>query len=162
MKSAERETLDQNYRESGPILPRVMFEECPIRSSLGVFGRKWALLVLRDVAFMKDVNFSQILRNNPGLTPRVLVMRLAELRREGLIERVKDPRDDRVVRYSLTRKGQDAIPILTSFIQFGATHFAQKVFDDAKPRGVAELFPQREKIMLGKLVEYARTPSRTK
>jgi len=162
MKSAEREALEEAYRESGPILPKVLFEECPIRSSLGVFGRKWALLVLRDVAFMKDVNFSQILRNNPGLTPRVLVMRLAELRREGLIERIKDPSDDRIVKYSLTPKGQDAIPILTSFIQFGATHFAQRVFDDAKPRSVAELFPQREKIMLGKLVAYARTSSRTK
>lgn len=160
MRTDEQDVSSQSYRESGPILPKISFDECPIRSSLGVFGRKWALLVLRDVAFMKDVNFSQILRNNPGLTPRVLVMRLAELRREGLIERVKDPTDDRVVKYSLTRKGQDAIPILTSFIQFGATHFADRVFDDAKPRGVAELFPQRENIMLGKLIEYARTRSK--
>lgn len=127
-----------------------------------MFGRKWALLVLRDVAFIKDVNFSQILRNNPGLTPRVLVMRLAELRKEGLIERVRDQSDDRVIRYSLTKKGQDAIPILTSFIQFGATHFAQRVFEDGRPRGVAELFPQRERIMLGKLVDYAKTSNRAK
>ena len=149
--------MQTDYSESGPILPEIRFEKCPIRSSLGVFGRKWALLVLRDIAFFKSANFSQILKNNSGLTPRVLVMRLKDLQKEGLIERVKDPNDDRVVKWLLTRKGQDAIPILTSFIQYGAVHHAQRVFEDGKPREMGQLFPEREKIMLGKLIIYAKT-----
>lgn len=152
--------MQTRYSESGAILPEIPFERCPIRSSLGVFGRKWALLVLRDVAFFKSVNFSQIMKNNPGLTPRVLVMRLKDLQKEGLIERAEDPDDDRVVRWSLTRKGQDAIPILTSFIQYGAVHHAQRVFEDRKPRAMSQLFPEREKIMLGKLFIYAKTAAR--
>ena len=122
-----------------------------------MFGRKWALLVLRDIAFFKSANFSQILKNNSGLTPRVLVMRLKDLQKEGLIERVKDPNDDRVVKWLLTRKGQDAIPILTSFIQYGAMHHAQRVFEDGKPLEMGQLFSEREKIMLGKLIIYAKT-----
>ncbi len=155
-----------------PISSRIPLQ-CPINSSLTVLGRKWTLLVLRDIAFMASmnpkepagaprlmpravpVNFSQILRSNPGLGPRVLCMRLRELQREGLIERLVDRRDSRVVRYVLTRKGRDAIPVLTALIQFGAWHYPGLVFGDDKPRNLHELFPGEQKLMLGRLLTYA-------
>lgn len=52
-----------------PLTSQVPFEICPIPESLECFGRKWALLVLRDVAFLGDPTFGQILRRNPGPTP---------------------------------------------------------------------------------------------
>lgn len=139
-----------------PISPRIPFEMCPIRSSLGVLGRKWTLLVLRDVAFYRLVKFSQILKNNPGLTPRTLSLRLIDLRNDGLIERVSDPQDHRVVKYRLTEKGNETIPILTAFIQYGAQYYSKRVFEDGKPRQLAELFPDEHQIMLGRLLPYAR------
>ncbi len=138
------------------MIPEVPFETCPIRSSLGVLGRKWSLLVLRDVAFLSPLRFSQILRNNPGMTPRVLCMRLQELQKEGLIERNEDPADDRVVNYRLTQKGRDTIPVLTAFIQYGARHHAGRVFEDGKPRTIGQLFPGQQKVMLGRLIAYAK------
>lgn len=139
-----------------PIIPRIPFEMCPIRSSLGVLGKKWTLLVMRDVAFYRLVKFSQILKNNPGLTPRVLSLRLVDLRKDGLIERVSDPNDQRVVKYRLTKKGNDTIPILTAFIQYGAQYHSRRVFEDGKPHPLAELFPEERGIMLGRLLQYAR------
>jgi DNA-binding HxlR family transcriptional regulator len=139
-----------------PIIPRVPFEMCPIRSSLGVLGKKWTLLVMRDVAFYGLIKFSQILKNNRGLTPRVLSLRLLDLRKDGLIERVSDPKDQRVVQYRLTKKGNDTIPILTAFIQYGAQYHSEKVFEDGKPHQLAELFPEERKVMLGRLLSYAR------
>ncbi|HLB68710.1 MAG TPA: helix-turn-helix domain-containing protein [Thermoplasmata archaeon] len=144
-----------------PVLPRVPFETCPIRASLGSLGRKWALLVMRDVAFFRDVSFGQILRNNRGMTPRVLSMRLRDLRREGLIERMIDPKDERQVRYRLTAKGRDIVPILTAFIQYGIRHHADIVFEDEKPRDLERVFPGEQVFMLGRLERYAR-PSRQK
>ncbi len=146
---------DKSPRNEEPVLPAVPFEVCPIRSSLGVLGRKWALLVLRDVAFFHQVNFSQIMKHNRGLTPRVLSMRLRELQKEQFIERLNDPLDDRVVRYRLTKKGQDVVPVLTAFIQFGARHHAQPVFEDGRPRELRDLFPEKQTIMLGRLISYA-------
>jgi len=143
------------------VVPEVPFEFCPIRSSLGVLGRKWALLVLRDVAFLGSMSFSQIMRNNQGLTPRVLSMRLRDLRREGLIERISDATDDRVVKHRLTKKGHDAVPILTALIQYGARHHPQRVFEDGRPRNLRELFPERRKLMLGQLIAYARDSKTT-
>lgn len=102
-----------------PILPDVPFESCPIRASFRSLGRKWALLVLRDVAFLRDVSVGQILQRNEGLTARALSIRWQDLRSEGPIDRITDPRDARRVHYVLTRKGEDAVPILAAFLQYG-------------------------------------------
>jgi len=116
-----------------------MFQACPIQASLGVLGRKWALLVLRDVAWFPGTRFSDLLRNNRGLTPRVLTMRLKELRAEGFLERVPGA-DAREIGYRLTAKGHDVVPILAAFIQFGTRHHAGKVFQDRKARSMEQLF----------------------
>ena len=137
-----------------PIVPRVTFETCPIRASLGTLGRKWALLVLRDVAFFRDVTFSQIMRSNKGMTPRILSMRLKDLRKEGLIERTVNGEDGREVRYRLTAKGRDVVPVLTAFIQYGIRHHANIVFEDEKPRELERLFPGERAFMLGRLARY--------
>ena len=70
----------------GVILPQVKFIQCPIKTSLGVLGKKWTMLILRDIGFLKIVRFNRILESIPSLTPRVLSMRLRELEDEGFIE----------------------------------------------------------------------------
>lgn len=138
------------------MLPTVMWRACPIRSSLGVLGRHWALLVLRDVSFFKHVRFSDILRNNPGLNPRLLALRLRELQKEGLIARETNPEDHREVWYDLTEKGRDVVPVLSAFIQYGAKHRAKEVFTDRKARDFESLFPKPREFMLGDFYDYAR------
>ncbi|MCJ2519865.1 MAG: helix-turn-helix transcriptional regulator [Candidatus Thermoplasmatota archaeon] len=139
-----------------PIIPEIPFESCPIRASLGVLGRKWACLVLRDVAFFGEMTFTRILRNNPGMTPRILSIRLRDLKEEGVIERIEDPSNPRNVTYRLTRKGEDAIPILTSLIQYGMLYHANRVFGDGKSRQLGEVFPGKQRTMLGSLGPYAK------
>jgi DNA-binding HxlR family transcriptional regulator len=53
---------------------QVKFVECPIRTSLGVLGKKWTMLIVRDIGFLKIVRLNRILESVPGLTPRVLSM----------------------------------------------------------------------------------------
>jgi len=144
-----------NFEAAEPITPRVMFTSCPVRESLGVFGRKWALLVLRDIAFLRIDRFSKILANNAGLTPRVLSMRLRDLVREGLVERIRNPQDRLDVKYRLTKKGRDCMPILTAFIQYGMRYRAERVFFDKRPRNLNQVFPGKQKPMLGQLIAYA-------
>ena len=124
-----------------PILPTVAFMNCPIRTSLGVLGKKWTLLILRDIAFLKVDRFNRILRSIPGLTPRVLTLRLKELRDYGIIAPIVVQHRPRLVRWKLTKMGQDTVPILMSFISFGATWYPQSVFEDGRPRTAEELFP---------------------
>ena len=124
-----------------PLLPIVAFKNCPIGVSLGVLGKKWTLLILRDIEFLKIERFNQILRSLPGLTPRMLTIRLRELQESGIIEPVIIIRKPKLVRWKLTKMGKDTVPILMSFISFGATWYSRTVFEDGKPRTAEELFP---------------------
>jgi DNA-binding HxlR family transcriptional regulator len=98
--------------------------------------------VLRDIAFLKIDRFNQILHSTPGLTPRVLVLRLRELEERGPIEPVVIKRSPRLVRWVLTEMGLDMIPTLMSLISFGAKWYPETVFEDERPRTVQELFPR--------------------
>jgi DNA-binding HxlR family transcriptional regulator len=133
------------------ILPQVKFVQCPIKTSLGVLGKKWTMLILRDIGFLKIVRFNRILESIPGLTPRVLSMRLRELEDEGFIECVGGKRHPTMVVWRLTEKGRDTMPILIQLTAFGAKWHADVVFGDKKPKTVDEIFPQpaARRIMMG-------------
>lgn len=151
---AERESPGMTKPQAAPaapevVLPAVDFQVCPIQASLGVLGKKWTLLILRDVAALGTVRFSQIQHRIDGLGARVLSKRLKELQAEGLVAKVPDAEGDPT--YRLTEKGRDAWPILASFIQYGMKHKAATVFADKRPRTLAEVFPGKQRIMTGRL-----------
>jgi DNA-binding HxlR family transcriptional regulator len=119
----------------------IRFKNCPIQVSImGVLGKRWTLLILRDIAFLKIVRFNQILRSIPGLTPRVLVLRLHELEDEGLIRSIVVKKKPRVVEWALTEKGDDTVPILLSVMAFGAKWYSEEVFEDGQARTLDEIW----------------------
>jgi DNA-binding HxlR family transcriptional regulator len=124
--------------------PAVKFQACPILVTMGVLGKKWTFLILRDIALLKINRFNQIRRSLPGLTSRVLVMRLHELEACGLIEATIVKVSPRVVEWALTGKGKDTIPILMSIMAFGIKWYAEEVFGDYQPRTMSELYPGTE------------------
>lgn len=129
-------------------LPEVKFAQCPIKTSLGVMGKKWAMLVLRDIGILGVDRFNRLLDSIPGLTPRVLSMRLKELEKEGLIECIEKGKSPMIVRWTLTEKGRDSLPILLQFTAFGSKWHADVVFEDKTPRTPDELFqPKAMKVL---------------
>jgi DNA-binding HxlR family transcriptional regulator len=89
-----------------------------VEAAQGVVSKKWSLLIIRAIGMQGLHRFNEILHSAPGITPRMLSKRLKELEREGLILLiVKRPN---LVRWDLTAKGWDAIPILIAFAQFGS------------------------------------------
>ena len=111
--------LRRSHESGSRTLPQLAYQQDPIRESVKALGAKWTLLILRDLGFLKLNRFGQILRNNPGLTARVLSRRLANMQKEGLIKRVvqKD-----VVFYNLTPQGEDAVFILLALLRYGMRH----------------------------------------
>jgi len=146
-KSFPQEKVDPS-REL--FLPKVEFVECPIKTSLGVLGKKWTMLILRDIGFRRIDRFNRLLESVPGLTPRVLSMRLKELEEDGYIECIENQKSPMIVRWSLTQKGNETLPILMRFIGFGSRWYAHEVFEDKIPRTLTELFnPDALEIMRG-------------
>jgi len=109
----------KRLRTAVPGPPALLYQNDPIRQSVQRLGRKWVLLLVRDLAFRRFSRFGEFRRNNPGLTARVLSRRLREMEREGLVTRRVSGRD---VRYHLTARGEDAGLILLAFLQYGLKH----------------------------------------
>lgn len=122
-------------------LPAVKFKNCPIKVTMNVLGKKWTVLILRDIALFKIDRFNQLRRSIPGLTPRVLIMRLHELEKCGLIQAVIIKDKPRLVKWTLTEKSQDTVPILMSILSFGAKWYPAEVFEDHQPRTIKEIYP---------------------
>jgi DNA-binding HxlR family transcriptional regulator len=129
-------------KKRNAIWPQVEFVSCPIRTSLGVLGKKWTILILRDIGFPRINRFNRILESIKGLTPRVLSMRLKELEKEGFIECSEEKRSPMMVQWELTEKGKDTMPILMQLTAFGSKWYSDVVFEDKKPRMLKEIFPQ--------------------
>jgi len=137
-------TMHRNSCPSTPIPPgepAVPFVTCPIHAAVSVLGKKWTLLILRDISLRHITRFNQIRRSLPGLTPRVLTLRLQELEESGFIRAQVIKESPRVVEWELTEKGKDTIPILMGFLAFGAKWSANEVFADHRPRTLDDLYP---------------------
>jgi DNA-binding HxlR family transcriptional regulator len=117
---------------------KVEFAACPVKASLDVLGHKWALLVLRNIGLYRAQRFNDMLRITPGLTKRVLAMRLRELEREGFIHAAE--RGPHYTRWALTEKGEDALPILMALVRFGSKWYANEVFADKRARSLGDVF----------------------
>jgi DNA-binding HxlR family transcriptional regulator len=137
---------DNNDNKEIIIQPQVKFVNCPIRTSLGRLGKKWTILIIRDISVRKINRFNRILESIPGLTPRVLSMRLKELEKEGLIECIEKKKSPlpMMVLWRLTEKGKDTLPILMQMVAFSSKWYADVIFEDKRPRKFSEIFPQPE------------------
>jgi DNA-binding HxlR family transcriptional regulator len=133
-----------DLQDESVIRPQVKIINCPIKTSLGVLGKKWTMLIIRDIGFLKIQRFNRILDSIHGLTPRVLSMRLKELEKEGFIECIEKKKSPIMVLWRLTEKGKDTLPILMMLTAFGSKWYSNIIFEDKRPRKLNEIFPQLE------------------
>jgi DNA-binding HxlR family transcriptional regulator len=119
---------------------KVEFLSCPVQASLKVLGREWAFLVLTSIALFRANRFNDMIRAMPGLSKRLLTMRLSELERAGFVVRAESRRG--YVRWELTAKGADVVPILLTMVQFGAKWYADEVFANRAARPLTEIFDE--------------------
>ena len=81
-----------------------------------------------------------MLRAMPGLPKRLLTKRLAELETAGFVVRAESRRG--YVRWELTEKGADVVPILLTMVQFGSKWYADELFADNMARPLNEIFDE--------------------
>ena len=96
-------------------------EVCPIRSVLGLLGRKWPSLVLCHLSFGTH-RFSELRGAIPDISQRMLAQTLRELERDGLLTRHMSPGVPPRVDYELTPLGESYIEPLQTMLSWGAKH----------------------------------------
>jgi DNA-binding HxlR family transcriptional regulator len=94
---------------------------CPVACSLDLFGDKWTLLVVRDLACGK-AHFKEFCQSPEGIATNVLADRLARLVAAGLAEKVPSPTQPGRDAYRLTRKGKTLRPVLEALAEWGLRH----------------------------------------
>ncbi len=131
-----------NELENAIQSPSIKFKDCPVKVAMDVLGKKWTVLILRNIAFFRIHRFNELRHSLPGLTSRVLIMRLHELEEGGIIQAVILKDKPRLVNWVLTEKGKDTIPVLLSIVAFGAKWYPQQVFEDNHVRTINEIYPK--------------------
>jgi len=86
-------------------------EGCPASAALELLGRKWTGYILWTL-FDGPRRYTEILHAVPGITDRVLSVRLKELERAGIVTRRQFEEIPARVEYSLTPRGLDLAPII--------------------------------------------------
>lgn len=92
---------------------------CPINFTIEHFGDKWSLLIIRDLMFKGKRHYNEFLEADEKVSTSVLGDRLKRLEENGIITRSQDTVKKSRIRYSLTEKGIDLLPILIEMIIWG-------------------------------------------
>jgi DNA-binding HxlR family transcriptional regulator len=86
--------------------------DCPISSSLDVWGDKWSLLIVRDLMFKKQSTYGEFLKSDEKIATNILASRLLMLEENGIISKQDHPDSRAKVLYKLTEKGINLLPLL--------------------------------------------------
>ena len=87
-------------------------QKCKIINVWEVLGKKWALLILKNLHTKEAVRFTELKRLMPGISSTVLSNRLLEMEREGLISKKIFPEIPPKVEYRLTTRARELGVIL--------------------------------------------------
>ena len=114
---------------------------CPINYTFKFIGKKFTVLILRNMINGKQSRFNQLLNSIEKSNPKTLSTRLREMERLGLIKR-KIYSNERPIRveYSLTQKGLALQPILDMMAAYSMKYCSKDIFKDAKPREFKEIY----------------------
>ena len=101
---------------------------CPVEATLNLIGGKYKALILWNLVG-RTLRFSQLRKEVPRATPKMLTQQLRELEADGLIQRevfaVVPPR----VEYSLTAFGKSIQPVLRAMYAWGSDYLQERGFE---------------------------------
>lgn len=87
--------------------------------ALEFLGKRWNGAVMLALSRGAD-RFSEVLRGVPGLSDRVLAVRLRELEQHGMVRRTVVASIPVQIRYTLTDHGSAALRVLSPLVGVGA------------------------------------------
>ena len=92
---------------------------CPINYTVEHFGDKWSFLIIRGLMFKGKRHYNEFLEAEENVSTSVLGDRLKKLEENGIITKGEDKVKKSRIRYSLTAKGIDLLPVMLEMIIWG-------------------------------------------
>jgi DNA-binding HxlR family transcriptional regulator len=94
---------------------------CPVACALDLFGDRWTLLLIRDMACGKAL-FKEFSASPERIATNILADRLDRLVARGLAESFEPPHGGGRSGYHLTAKGRSLLPVLSAIANWGLEH----------------------------------------
>lgn len=91
---------------------------CPVEAAINLIGGKYKALILWKLAG-QTLRFSELHKEVPKATPKMLTQQLRELENDGLIQREVFPVVPPKVEYSMTDLGRSITPVLEAMYAWG-------------------------------------------
>ena len=113
---------------------------CPINNTLNLIGKKFTLLLLRNMMMLKQTRFNQFMGSIEEINPKTLSIRLKEMEKDGLIKRKVFHEIPVRVEYVLTEKAIALTPILEQMAIFSMRYCTKDVFRGPPPKNVENLY----------------------
>jgi DNA-binding HxlR family transcriptional regulator len=98
-----------------------IFTKCPVTYTINLIGGRWKPIILYQL-LDGEKRYSEIRKNIPMITEKMLIQHLRELEADHLIRRKALPVVPPHVSYSLTRTGIELQPILKAMAEWGMKH----------------------------------------
>ncbi|WP_422359709.1 winged helix-turn-helix transcriptional regulator [Reichenbachiella sp.] len=95
---------------------------CPVNFGLEHFGDKWSLLIIRDLMFKGKRHYNEFFESDEKVSTSVLGARLRSLEESGIISKGPDEVKKSRIKYSLTQKGIDLLPLMVDLISWSGFH----------------------------------------
>ncbi|WP_254616555.1 winged helix-turn-helix transcriptional regulator [Burkholderia metallica] len=92
---------------------------CPMSKCMALIGGLWTPELIWCLS-NGPRRFSELRRDNPTITAKVLTGRLRDLEERGVIRRSVLPTSPPSVEYELTSLGQELLPAITSIVEVGS------------------------------------------
>ncbi len=99
---------------------------CPVTAALELIGAKWKVLIVHHL-FSGTKRFGELQKLLPGITQKMLAMRLRELEKDQMVERKVYPVVPPKVEYTLTEKGESLELLIEQVRNWGADIVAPKI-----------------------------------
>ncbi|MBQ6682688.1 MAG: helix-turn-helix transcriptional regulator [Bacteroidales bacterium] len=105
------------------------FPDCPVRNVISHITDKWSLLVLYTLEQNKVLRFTDLWRQIPDISQKMITTVLKNLEGDGLVSREVFMEVPPRVEYRLTERGNSLMPHLDALLAWGMEHFNEIVED---------------------------------
>ncbi len=106
---------------------------CPVFNTFNIIGKKFSILILRNMIYDKQTRFNEFLNSIEEINPKTLSIRLKEMEKDGLIRRQVYDEIPIRIEYYLTQKGKELQPILEQMALFSVKYCCDQIFDSPDP-----------------------------
>ena len=131
---------DNNNKEtSQSMIDDMNCKCCPVFNTLNIIGKKFTLLLLRNMIFLKQKRFNEFLNSIEQINPKTLSIRLRELEKDRLIKREVFNETPVRIEYYLTEKGKALQAILEQMALFSIKYCCEQVFENPDPAKIDKI-----------------------